>query len=101
MSENPDNGQQPNMDTQDQGEVQAAVSVDPRQQLLDIDTKYIVDLPRTIHECSPFQIVLLTNNNGAIQLDPPRPTHPPTINVAPGQAQVVESQYRSGNYINA
>jgi hypothetical protein len=36
MSENPDNGQQPNRDAQVQGEVQAAVSVDPRQQLLDI-----------------------------------------------------------------
>jgi hypothetical protein len=36
MSDNPDNGQQPNRDAQDQGEVQAAVSTDPRQQLLDI-----------------------------------------------------------------
>ena len=101
MSDNPDDGQQPNRDAQDQGEIQAAVSVDPRQQLLDIARQYIVDLPRTIQECSAYQIVLLTNNNGAIQLDPPRPTHPPTINVAPGQAQVVESPYRSGNYINA
>ena len=37
----------------------------------------------------------------ALHLDPPRPTYPPTINIAPDQAQVVESPYRGGNYINA
>ena len=101
MSDNPDNGQQPNREAHDQGDIKTAVSVDPRQQLLDIAREYIEDLPRTIKECSPFQIALLTNNNGALHLDPPHPTYPPTINVAPDQAQVVESQYRSGNYINA
>ena len=34
--DNPDDRQQPNRDSQDQGEVQAAVKVDPRQHLLDI-----------------------------------------------------------------
>jgi hypothetical protein len=64
MSENPDNGQQPNREAHDQGDMQTAVNVDPRQQLLDIAREYIEDLPRTIQECSPFQIALLTNNNG-------------------------------------
>ena len=101
MSDNPDNGQQPNREAHDQGDVQAAVNVDPRQQLLDIAREYIEDLPSTIRELSAFHLALLTNNNGALHLDPPRPTHPPTINTAPGQLQVVESPYRSGNYINA
>ena len=83
MSDDPNNGQQPNREAQDQGDVQAVVNVDPRQHLLDSAREHIDGLPRTILECSPFQIALLTNNNGALQLDPPRPTYPPTINVAP------------------
>ena len=101
MSDNPNNGEQPNRDAHDQGDVQAAFNIDPRQQVLNSARDFIEDLPSTIRDCTPYQVALLTNNNGALHLDRPHPTHPPTTNAASRRAPMTESLFRGGNYINA
>ena len=48
-----------------------------------------------------YQRALLISDNVALMLDPPEPTYDPNTSEASRRQRVVESQHRSGTYVDA